>query len=253
MTAPRPHPRDEPGVRDEPGAHDDGWSWREVAPWVLALSTALPVLFTVETVRRVLTGTLDQFTLGFNAEGGDDGPGYAARWALLQQFSDVQSGLLAAGVGAALLAAVALSGRPDWLVPQGPARWAALATTAVSALTGLGMVVAVLVRWSLGPGEPQYFARTDLFVSLGPVSGVALFTLGVSTLSTIALWRSGDHRPDGPAGDPEAVTEPVAADPPPGPVAPPEPPEQPAPGPVATAGPPALPRDHEEFYRRPRA
>lgn len=238
---------------DGAGDHEDDWSWRDVGPWVLVLSTLLPLVLTVETVRRVMTGTLDQFTLGFNAEGDNRGPGYAARWALLQEFSDVQSGLLAAGAGAALLAGVALAGRPGWLVPRGASRWAALVTAVVSGLTGLGMLLAVLARWSLGPGEPQYFARTDLFVSLAPVSGVALFTLGVSTLSTIVLWRSGYHRFVAVLDDPGTVAEPVL---PTGPVAPPEPEPRPADDPDGTAGPPALPRlpqDHEGFYRRPGA
>jgi len=278
MTAPRAHP----ATGDGPGEHDDSWSWREVAPWVLVLSTAVPVLIAAETARRVLTGTLDAVYLGFAAEGDDAGPGFAARYDLLQQFADVQSGLLAAGTGSALLAGVALAGRPGWLVPHGAARWAALATAAVSALAGLAMLVAVLARASVGAGEPQFYLRNDLFVSLGPVSGVAVFTLGASALSAVALARSGNrpappHPAVGTDGDVDTDTDGGAvggadggADgdttgevtaPPPGdpqrarprPSPGEEPEGRPGARPAAPAAVPRMPEDHAAFYRRPGA
>jgi len=255
MTAPLVDPVGGEGPDD----HDEHWSWHEVAPWVLVLSTAVPVLIAAETARRVLTGTLDAVYLGFAAEGDDAGPGFAARYDLLQQFADVQTGLLAAGTGAALLAGVSLARRPGWLVPHGAARWAATGTAVLAALAGLAMLVAVLARASVGAGEPQFYLRTDLFVSLGPVSGVAVFTCGVSTLAAVALARrrgsppapvaevtAGDAADDPapPAGAPSAST---AQDP------------DPTPDPVQDTAPPApstvprMPEDHAAFYRRPGA
>lgn len=247
-----------PGSDDQDGvehAEHEG-SWRELGPWVLVLSAAVPVVLTGETVRRILSGAVDAAYLGFNTEGDDRGPGFRARWDLLQQFSEIQSGLLASAVGAAVLAGVVLLGRPGWLVPHGASRWAALGAAALAALGGLGILVSVLARWSSGEGEPQFYLRTDLFVALAPVSGVGLFALGISTLSAIVVWRSGKNPPppvpvatSEPAATPEPPAPPVAAPPRsngverPRPGTPPEPPE-----PTSI---PRLPQHDEALYRRP--
>lgn len=231
-------------------------SWRDLGPWVLVFSAAVPVLLTGETVRRILTGAVDAAYLGFNTEGDDRGPGFRARWDLLQQFSEIQSGLLASAVGAAVLAGVVLLGRPAWLVPHGASRWAATGAAALAALGGLGILLAVLARWSSGEGEPQFYLRTDLFVALAPVSGVGLFALGISTLSGIVLWRSRSHAPStvaeagsDPTPERTASAPPVTSgDPQEGAR---EPVGEPAVEPPQPTAVPRLARADEALYRRP--
>ncbi|WP_432491660.1 hypothetical protein [Kineococcus gypseus] len=176
--------------------------------WALTVATAAPLVLVLEVARRFLSGESDEvFGLG---GGPGDGlprePGglelLAERWALLWQWQAPHTTLLASALGAVVLAAVAVAGRPAPLVPRAGARWAA---TAVAVAVALASLVALAgfaaVATDLLP--PTQWLAVSTFLALGPQAGVVVLAGALAATAAWALLRAPAGALDDDAADPD--------------------------------------------------
>ncbi|WP_432487511.1 hypothetical protein [Kineococcus sp. SYSU DK018] len=242
--------------------------------WALTVAVAMPPAAALESARRVLSGSLDAVVgLTDPSTGmllGPEGQVRATpaqllgeRWSLLWQWQPLHVPLLAGALGAVVLAALVVAGRPVALVPRAGARWAAAAVAAVSALAALAGVAGFAAQAVDVLPVGSWTASTS-FLSHAAQVAVLVLAAALAAGSAFALLRArveaeddlpegtGDEEAD-PAHDPAHVSR--EASPAPGPATGPAPAAAPAPAGRSEAdrpeGPPRVREDDLALYRRP--
>ena len=206
------------------GPPDDAASGRAGGlAWLLVTAGALPLVLAVAASRTWFSGARDEGSFSYDPAT-DLTPGtasvsFADRWASYDEAVPYAPALLAATLGVAVLAAVALAGRPGWLVPGRTARLAAAAVAGLTATAAAGLLVAGVVAAATDPvttssgGNLRLTTTADL---VGPL-GVGLLT-GVVAAFACALLAHPPRVAD-PAPAPADHPAPAQAEP-----APPAPP-----------------------------
>jgi len=268
-------PDADPDADPNPGADwfGDAGGDRPAGPWgawVLVVAAAAPLGLWLETARRVLVhGVYNglQFFLGMPVT-----TTFTGRFGSLLVTAPPSGPLTCSALGVGALAALAVAGRPAFLVPVALARRAAGALAALTALAAAAVLTATAV-YLTDPADP----RTDRSVAFAPgtadipaaapTTGVVVFVLAAAALAAVVLLRLDGPAPTTaphpalaprPAVAPVAVddVEPVVATPPVGRPEPAAPaPAAPDPGPAVALRADGLPHpgaDELARYRRPR-
>ncbi|NAZ77935.1 hypothetical protein GTQ99_21355 [Kineococcus sp. T13] len=146
---------------EEDGGPGEGWSW---VFWLAVAAAGAPLLVSAEVVRRAVTGGLRE---GSGPQPGEPAQVFADRWSEVVAVAQTGWSTTCTALGALLLAAVVLAGRPGWLVPPRGGRVvvAVLAGAGAAAAAASGALSLVVL---LGPPTPLQLHRQPPGTPQGP-------------------------------------------------------------------------------------